>query len=247
MGKNEIRTTRDYHLFKFMPGNRAIKNRAENIKESIEKIGWISNPIIVNQDMEIIDGQSRFIALRDLNKPIEYKVIPHLNLDDCRTLNRYNEEWKSEDYLQSYVTEGNQNYIRIQNLMNTFEEKDIFLVVTACGRQYRKQDFQNGNLIITEKDFGFGYKRLFVLHRFKKNLKRFHGRIRAKVKAIFYIADRNDVDLDYMENIISTCDPEEIYADTTIRFLESIQKFYNKGRVRKNRIHIAEDYKKEMM
>ena len=66
MGKNEIRTTRDYHLFKFMPGNRAIKNRAENIKESIEKIGWISNPIIVNQDMEIIDlhDQQRVHDLR---------------------------------------------------------------------------------------------------------------------------------------------------------------------------------------
>ena len=29
--------------------------------------------------------------------------------------------------------------------------------------------------------------------------------------------------------------------------MESIQKVYNRNRVRKNRIHIAEDYKKEKM
>ena len=247
MGKNEIRTTRDYHLFKLMPGNRAIKNRAENIKESIEKIGWISNPIIVNQDMEIIDGQSRFIALRDLNKPIEYQVIPHLNLDDCRTLNRYNTEWGTIDYLYSYAEEGNVNYIRLKNLMETFGEKQIRIVLQACSKSYHKDEFQEGRTIVTDKDFGNGYRRLNILGRFKDISKRFSGRSITKAPAFFFIADQKDIDIDYLESVLSTCNPDEIYTDSLVHFLESIQKVYNKNRVRKNRIHIAEDYKKEMM
>lgn len=241
----EIRKTRDYHLFKFMAGNRAIKNRAENIKESIQKIGWISNPIIVNQDMEIIDGQSRFCALRDLNLPIEYQVIPHLDIDDCRTLNRYNTEWGSLDYLNSYAAEGNMNYIRLKNLMETFGERQIRLLLRACSKPYHKDEFQEGKVIVTEKDFGLGYRRLNILSRFKKILNRFSGRSITKTPVIFFIADRNDVDLDYMENVLSVCNPDEIYTDSTVHFLESIQKVYNKNRARKNRIHIAEDYKKE--
>lgn len=247
MEKREIRTTRDYHLFKFMPGNRAIKNRAENIKKSIEKIGWISNPIIVNQDMEIIDGQSRFVALQELNMPVEYQIIPHLDVDDCRTLNKFNTQWKTNDYMESYAEEGNQNYIRIRNLSKTFEEHDLNNIVRACNKTFDKNAFIEGRLIISENDFGVGYKKLNVFSRFKKICKRFGGKTRTKAFAFYYIADRKDVDLEYMENVLSTCNPDEIYCDSVIHFMESIQKVYNKNRVRKNRIHIAEDYKKEMM
>ena len=247
MKSTEIRTTRDYHIFKFMPGNRAIKNRAEKIKESIQEIGWISNPIIVNQDMEIVDGQSRFAACRELNMPIEYKIIPHLDLDDCRTLNRYNSEWGTVDYLNSYAEEGNINYIRLKNLMDTFDEKQIRIVLQACSNAYNKKEFQEGKMIVTDKDFGIGYKRLNVLNRFKNIMKRFSGRTITKAPAFFFIADRNDVDLDYLEKVLETCNPDEIYTDSLVHFMESIQKVYNKNRARKNRIHIAEEYKKERM
>lgn len=245
MKNTEIRKTQDYHLFKFLPGNRALKNRAENIKESIKKIGWISNPIIVNENMEIIDGQSRFAALRELGMPIEYQVIHHLDIDDCRTLNRYNEVWGSLDYLYSYAEEGNINYIRLKNLMETFDERQIRLLLQACRKPYIKNDFQEGKVIITAGDFGLGYKRLSVLSRFKKVMKRFTGRSITKTPAFFFIADRNDIDLDELEKVLSTCNPDEIYTDSLVHFLESIQKVYNRGKTKKNRIHIAEDYKKE--
>lgn len=60
MGKliGKLYETKDYSKFKFLKGNRAIKEKRSLI-ESIEKSG-ILVPIDVNEKFEIIDGQTRF-------------------------------------------------------------------------------------------------------------------------------------------------------------------------------------------
>ena len=212
---------------------------------SIKEIGWISNPILVNENMEIIDGQSRYQALVELGMPIEYKVITGLDLGDCRTMNKYNTAWVSADFVESYAAEGNVNYIRLKNLKDTFGEKQLRIVCNATGKYLKKKQLMDGQAIVTEMDFGRAYKRLNMLNKFRPVIKKFAGREITKAPAIFYIADRNDIDVEYMLNALNTCDPTEIYADTTVHFLESIQKVYNRNRQKKNRIHIAEDWKKE--
>jgi ParB-like chromosome segregation protein Spo0J len=63
----KIFETRDYGMFKRLKGNRDITtNRVAIIKASIENIGYISNPIICNENMEIIDGQGRYEACKEL-------------------------------------------------------------------------------------------------------------------------------------------------------------------------------------
>lgn len=45
-----VYTTNDYSIFKRLPGNRDIpESRISKIVESIQSIGWVHNPIIVNE------------------------------------------------------------------------------------------------------------------------------------------------------------------------------------------------------
>ena len=62
--KFKIYETTSYSQFKTMEGNRAVKDgRVNKIVESINKIGYVLSPILVNEKMEVIDGQGRLSAL----------------------------------------------------------------------------------------------------------------------------------------------------------------------------------------
>ena len=240
--ENQIQTTTDYRKFKRLVGNRKVDGRAERIKKSIEENGWISNPIVVNEKMEIIDGQSRFEALAQLGLPIEYRVVNSLDINACRMLNTYSVIWKYRDFLDSYAAEGNPNYVRVKNLMDTFGVTDVHIAVQACGKCLDAHSFVNGQLEISQLEFGMGYKHLSFYSKFMKVLKRFGGRTRTKSNAFFLISETPNVDEDYLLEVLKTCDPTKIYPDTMAHFLESVQRVYNYGRGRKNRVHFYEKY-----
>ena len=62
----EIKVTNEYEKFKKLKGNRAVtEKRKEKIKKSILKVGYITSPILVNDEFEIIDvniGKNQTIA-----------------------------------------------------------------------------------------------------------------------------------------------------------------------------------------
>ena len=65
MSKYEILETTDYGMFKPLLGNRDRKSESKII-DSIQRVGYIISPLIVNEKMEVIDGQNRLAALESL-------------------------------------------------------------------------------------------------------------------------------------------------------------------------------------
>ena len=53
-----------------MRGNREIEeSRVKKIKDSILKVGYITSPIIVNEKMEVIDGQRKNRGIKTIKFP----------------------------------------------------------------------------------------------------------------------------------------------------------------------------------
>lgn len=103
--------TKDYDIFTTLDGNRKITDqRTAKIKKSIMSRGWIRNPIVVNEKMQIIDGQGRFMVCRELGLPIEYVIAEGADIDDCIALNIGQSNWSSLDYIESYSKMGNVDY-----------------------------------------------------------------------------------------------------------------------------------------
>jgi len=69
--------TRDYSKFKFLPENREIKRaNVEKIKTSVKEWGIIpGRPILIDGSGNIIDGQHRFLAYKELGHPIPHEII----------------------------------------------------------------------------------------------------------------------------------------------------------------------------
>lgn len=109
--------TSDYDKFKFMLGNRNINlSSVKKIEESISQNGFKMCPILVNEKFEIVDGQHRFNALKDLGLPIYYVIENGLNIEDCKNLNINAKNWTLDDYVESYASLGYEEYIKLLNL-----------------------------------------------------------------------------------------------------------------------------------
>ena len=151
-----MQVTRDYSIFKRMEGNRKVTaDRAAKVRRSIEEVGYIPNPIIVNESMEVIDGQGRLEALTQLEQPVFYIVVPGLTLRHCISMNVNSTQWGILDYITSYANTGNANYERLLRLIESY---DLTLSTVCCAAtgvmsSSNTSLFKNGDLAFSEKDY----------------------------------------------------------------------------------------------
>jgi len=129
----EICKTREYDKFKLIGGNRDISlSKIKKLRQSISEEDLTNfNPIIVNSKYEIIDGQHRFSALKELDKPIHYIIGDNFKLPQVQRLNAIVSTWGYPDFLASFCKLDKQDYI----LFRDFNKK-FGLRIQECLRLY---------------------------------------------------------------------------------------------------------------
>lgn len=163
--------TTNYSRFKKLTGNRGVAtSRVNAIGKSIDENGWICNPILVNEKMEIIDGQGRFEALRARNMPIQYVIAYGTTVDECRALNVRQINWSTKDFVKSYADMGNISYKYLCELLKEFKEVRMTGVVSAgalvpIGGYHRRSGIGNGSFTMTEEQYQTVRKRLEYCRR----------------------------------------------------------------------------------
>ena len=135
MQDNIIYCTSDYTVFKKLCGNRVVLEQRKNtIKNSIIENGYVRNPIVVNEKMEIIDGQGRFEALKELKLPVEYVIAHGAGQKECIALNANQKNWKSADYVKSFAELGIEEYQTLQTLCEMFPSLDQMNIVNVVAK-----------------------------------------------------------------------------------------------------------------
>lgn len=125
---NVVYVTKNYQMFNFSKFNRNVFLSPEFLKQA--EIGFVS-PIIVNENMTVIDGQHRLSACQQLGLPVEYVVKEGLNEDDIVRMNTVQRPWKLINYIEAYANEGKEEYVKLLNLINT---KDYYQSVAIISR-----------------------------------------------------------------------------------------------------------------
>ena len=78
--------------------NKHVKDLSSEIENRDLEI-----PIIVNEKMEVCEGQHRLEAYRSLGMPITYIIKEGLNICDIRKMNSTSRKWTMEEYMISHV------------------------------------------------------------------------------------------------------------------------------------------------
>ncbi len=114
-----IQKTNDYSMFKFRDDNRkVIRSHVNNLKASIREKNFLPyEPIDVNGDFEVIDGQHRLTAAKELELEIYYVVREDLEPHDMITMNANNKNWKMDDFFRFYLHHKKPEYLKLQKFM----------------------------------------------------------------------------------------------------------------------------------
>ena len=153
---NQVLKTNDYSMFKHMVGNRNInKLHLKRLTESMSE-KYIEVPIIVNSYNQIIDGQHRFEAARELGKDVYYIKVRNLNLDDVHRLNTNSKNWTAEEYMQGYCELGLEDYIKYRDFKRKygFGHNETNAILTNRSRMSgsKNTDFNDGKFKIQDYD-----------------------------------------------------------------------------------------------
>jgi ParB-like nuclease domain len=144
-----MKTTKNYDQFKFYECNRNLsRGLILSLKKSITELGYVkSKPIIVNDDFIIIDGQHRFAACKELGIPIVYE-IENIPLDkSIILLNKHQEIWRLNEYINFYAQKGLPSYVEITKLINSYPKAGVSCILIACfGDKWNTRNLKSGIL-----------------------------------------------------------------------------------------------------
>lgn len=152
----EIQETKNYDKFSFIESNRDYnRGHVERLKQAFEETGNLTKvqPILVNDKFEIIDGQHRFVACRDLGETIYYTMVPGLTVRDARQMNILHRRWTIDDYAKSYAMAGNPNYRKIIELQEDYGFNWGVIVIYSLGQAPSgfTKDFRNGDFVLPDE------------------------------------------------------------------------------------------------
>ena len=137
----EILKTQNYELFSFKKENREVSyNKVASLKSKLIDDGRQIIPIICNSKMEIIDGQHRFQALKELNWPIMYYVDDAVTGADLITINNTQKNWGMLDYIHYYASLGNVTFKALEKVVKAYDEFPLKVILSAIGKNILKKE-----------------------------------------------------------------------------------------------------------
>lgn len=236
--------TDDYTAFRYLVGNREIKpERVKAVIESIESIGYVLSPVLVNEKMEIIDGQARVTALQKLGLPVHYTVQPGIGVKECIAMNVKQTNWVLTDFIHCYANLGYASYKYLEILFERYGKKFTVspILYALRGSVPNNKIIKEGRFTCTEKDYERACKTLEYLSKFTPI---FEGEVGFKsyyLIAIAYCYNSPSIDNNKLLSVICT---RKIDLDPVVNVaqaVEVIEKIYNLRS--RNKVYILTEYK----
>jgi len=170
-----VKFTTNYSIFKMLDGNRNVNQL--NLKRVIASMR--ENPLVtiiyVNEKMEIIDGQHRFLACQHLGLPINYVIVNGYGINEVQILNAIGMNWTKADYLETFIKNGNKNYIKFKEFRDLFPKLTFSMSVRLLsgfnairnnnfedGIKGKAKDFENGNFVISDYPTACKYAQMIM-------------------------------------------------------------------------------------
>lgn len=222
-------STTDYKQFKYMGGNRRVsKKRVTNLAASMALHPEIFKirPILVNDKFEIIDGQHRFNAAKQLGVPVFYEVVKGIGQDEALALNQNQANWTLIDYARSYAHSGLQPYKNYLKVLQDHPGVPTHVVMSYIGgnaqnnaTMFRQGKFKDSTLAIGE-----------VFLDYLKDVAQYEpkAKLQTPARALFKVFQTDGYDHDRLLAKMSMA-PQGMFVvyGTLKEILRSIEDVYN--------------------
>lgn len=164
---NVVNVTTDYSIFKFSKFNRNVILTKQYIDEA--KNGFFS-PIIVNENMVVIDGQHRLAASEKLGLPVEYIIKNGLDEKDIVRLNTVSRKWSITNFIEAFANDGKTEYQKLLDLIKEYGSPTVTTIVATNMLNLGKvgNSIKSGGFVFY--NYSEAEKFLIQLREFSKHL-----------------------------------------------------------------------------
>ena len=156
--------TIEHDLFSLIPSNRPIYPvHLKRLKKLISENNKLEqNPIRVTPDGEVLDGQHRLRAAKELGVPIFYYIDEtETSIPDIAMENWAVRRWSKRDHLNYWCEQGREHYLALRDFVDKHDWMSISVAVAVCrGKQSNsylggagREDFAMGRYKITDMRF----------------------------------------------------------------------------------------------
>ena len=228
-------TTSDYSIFSTLKGNRNIdpKNVAK-IVESMKK-KYLYTVILVNENIEIIDGQHRLEACKKLGLPINYEIIEGYGLQEVQMLNANVKNWGLVDYVEAFAKNGDSDYMYFLEFMGKYKFNfSMCCAILFNGATRTGDNIRSGKMPKIDKIKSNKIAESLLL--FENVVKSWNKK--SFVYTIINLYKLDNFDFNDLALRLSKCDLKE-YA-TVEGYIAKIEEIYNKGRRNKINLRIKQ-------
>jgi len=117
---SNIQKSSTFSQFRFYEQNRPlIRQHIDNLKLSIKSNNKLDvNPIIVNEEFYVIDGQHRLMAAKELKTPIYYIVDKNSDVKDMILENSVKRNWSLNDFIHFHSQSGNDDFLFVKSILD---------------------------------------------------------------------------------------------------------------------------------
>ncbi len=230
---NEVLSTTNYQIFKTITANRPVdENHLRKIIQSMRE-RYTPTPILVNGKYEVIDGQHRLRACRELKLPLYY-IKTNGGIEDVQRINSNSKDWTNADRARSYAESGNFNY----SIFIAFKEKYGFgvreCVILLSGMMDNEKagdKFRNGQFVVKSlKQAETNAEKLLLVAPYYKGFKR-----RSFVLAMLKLFENPEYDHKVFVSKLKMVSTKMVdcvnIADYT-KLIEEIYNYRNKTKIR---------------
>ena len=228
----QVHQTTDYSKFKNIGGNRT-KNLSHinRLKQSMSE-NYLFTVILVNEKLEIIDGQHRFEVIQELKLPLYYVIQEGYSLNEVHILNQNAKNWTNEDYLEGYCDLGYDDYLKFKLFKKSYKltVSNCLSLLISGGKENIAQIFKEGKLKI--KDYNLAcsnIEKILSLPEYYEGVRR-----RTFINAMLKLLKNDNFSFDVFVSKLKrqpTALVDCVNIDRTIELIERIYNNRNRNKV----------------
>lgn len=231
----KIYETKNYDMFKYRDDNRDVKDEkgklirphhVEHLMETISKIGQ-RQPISVDSENYVIDGQHRIEACRQLNIPITYIIDNRKTSTNDLIEIQIKEEWTLKERAISFSIDDD-NYQWYNIFAKKYPEfshtlKVQMLTNTPDRNQKLEDDFRVGKFKV--KSYNKAIETAEMVRKFAVYYPGYKKR--GFVSAILHIKEHKDFDLGRMLRKMPILCKQLMDFSKTKEYIQTLEDMYN--------------------
>lgn len=233
---SEVYVTTQYDLFDLFPENRNINPaHVAWLQARVEEKNLLHlNPMIVDGEGRILDGQHRLRVAENLGVPIYYVLTQNgeMGIEDVAGTNSATRRWARTDYLHYWCERGSQHYLALRDFWKKHERWLTLSAATAVClgesasstlTDLQRNAFNTGKFQIL--DMRFALKFAEAMRDFLPHFR--HATDRAFMAAVCYLLRHPQYDHGRMRKKIEAYPALLQPQRDRDNYLENLEELYN--------------------